>query len=84
MLENLRARMRQFSIPAQLLSMTLRFIVALLWVPMWYGILTLFDTVWYTLFHHPIGTGHWIGLWVTAGARVVVWTIDEFLNLDEP
>lgn len=83
-LDQLRARLRFLSIPAQAASLALRLAVALLWVPMWAGVLSLIDELWWAQFQHGIGWSYWGYLWVTAGARVAIWLIDEFLNLDQP
>ena len=82
MLERLRLRFREFSIPAQLLGLVLSFLAAVCWLPMWAVVLNVVDV----LYRREFGIGlHWInwaGLWFTAFCRVAVWSIYEALDLD--
>ena len=82
MLDRLRARFRFLAIPAQLLAVMLTLLQALLWVPMWHGVLSVLDSLHWAQFQHGIGTGHWIALWATAGVRVAIWAIRDLLDLD--
>lgn len=82
MLERFRARFRHLAIPGQAAALVLSFVQALLWVPMWAGILSLVDELWFAQFGRGIGIVHWVALWTTAGARVTIWVLRELLDLD--
>lgn len=82
MLELLRARFREFSIPGQVLGVLLTLIAAVIWLPMWAVVLNAVDVLYQRQFGVGLHWLNWAALWATGLCRVAVWAIYELFDLD--